>query len=266
MLIIMGNVDSLRRMLHKPLSQKTQKLPSGRGCTPEATLERILPLMAPAGITRVADVTGLDTLGVPVVMVVRPSSRSLVVSQGKGLDTVAAKVSGSVESLECCHAECISGPVYLGRLADLAAMHDIVDPFTLPRLPYGHFRSELTIPWIEALDIGSDRIRLVPLEIASVDFTLPGIPGSGFFGRSTNGLASGNNIHEAVLHGLCEVIERDAWALWHASAGATGLAFELANEVDGRVVDLAGRIEMAGCSIIVEDLRPTWACRFISHA
>src|SRR5512133_2140871 len=30
---------------------------------------------------------------------------------------------------------------------------------------------------------------------------------------NTNGLASGNNMEEAVLHGLCEVIERDAWSL-----------------------------------------------------
>ena len=33
------------------------------------------------------------------------------------------------------------------------------------------------------------------------------------FRTSTNGLASGNNLEEAVLHGLLEVVERDAWSL-----------------------------------------------------
>jgi ribosomal protein S12 methylthiotransferase accessory factor len=32
--------------------------------------------------------------------------------------------------------------------------------------------------------------------------------------RSSNGLASGNHILEAIVHGLCEIIERDAEALW----------------------------------------------------
>ena len=53
---------------------------------PNATLERVRPFMAVMGITRVANVTGLDTIGIPVVMVVRPNSRSLAVSQGKGLN------------------------------------------------------------------------------------------------------------------------------------------------------------------------------------
>lgn len=66
---------------------------SGRGCPAEQTLTRIRPLMTFAGITRVADVTGLDTIGVPVVMVVRPNARSLSVSQGKGLSIVAAWIS-----------------------------------------------------------------------------------------------------------------------------------------------------------------------------
>jgi YcaO-like protein with predicted kinase domain len=220
----------------------------------EETLERIRPLMPVAGITRVADVTGLDTLGIPVVMVVRPNARSLSVAQGKGLDLPAAKVSGIMEALECFHAERVSGLVQVGRHADLIHHHDIVDPFSLPRLPTSQFRSTLTIPWIEALDLVSGRARLVPLEMVSADFTSPGLPGSGFFGRSTNGLASGNSIVEALLHALCELIERDAWALWHASAGVTGRAIELATEVDPRVVRLLERFEAANCSVSVEDL------------
>jgi hypothetical protein len=56
-----------------------------RAVSPEATLRRIRPLMAPAGITRLADVTGLDRVGIPVYQAIRPGSRNLSVSQGKGL-------------------------------------------------------------------------------------------------------------------------------------------------------------------------------------
>ena len=57
------------------------------------------------GITRIANVTGLDRIGIPVVMVCRPNARSIAVSQGKGLDMDAAIVSGLMESAELYHAE-----------------------------------------------------------------------------------------------------------------------------------------------------------------
>jgi ribosomal protein S12 methylthiotransferase accessory factor YcaO len=49
------------------------------------TLKRVLPLGPVMGITRIANVTGLDSVGIPVVMVCRPNSRSVAVSQGKGI-------------------------------------------------------------------------------------------------------------------------------------------------------------------------------------
>jgi ribosomal protein S12 methylthiotransferase accessory factor len=59
--------------------------------TPEQTLEIITPRLADYGITRLADVTGLDDLGVPVVMAVRPLAATLSVAQGKGATLELAK-------------------------------------------------------------------------------------------------------------------------------------------------------------------------------
>ncbi len=56
--------------------------------------------LAVMGISRVTNVTGLDTVGIPLVMVCRPNSRSISVSQGKGCDLDAAKASGVMESVE----------------------------------------------------------------------------------------------------------------------------------------------------------------------
>jgi ribosomal protein S12 methylthiotransferase accessory factor len=73
--------------------------------TPEQTLEIITPRLMDYGITRLADVTGLDSLGVPVVMAVRPLAATLSVAQGKGVTLELAKVSAAMECIEFWHAE-----------------------------------------------------------------------------------------------------------------------------------------------------------------
>src|SRR5262245_14339336 len=49
----------------------------------EQTVERLTALMPSCGMTRLADITGLDRIGVPVAMVARPNAQSVSVSQGK---------------------------------------------------------------------------------------------------------------------------------------------------------------------------------------
>ena len=49
---------------------------TSRAAAPRDTLHRIAPLLAPAGITRLADVTGLDWIGLPVYQAIRPNSRN----------------------------------------------------------------------------------------------------------------------------------------------------------------------------------------------
>ena len=65
---------------------KQYRLGTHRTVSPEATLARVAPHLNEMGITRIANVTGLDDIGIPVVMVCRPNSRSISVAQGKGVD------------------------------------------------------------------------------------------------------------------------------------------------------------------------------------
>lgn len=184
-----------------------------RVCAPEATLARLQPLLAHLGITRVANVTGLDRIGIPVVMVARPNARSVSVSQGKGLTLAAAKASGVMEAAELWHAEHITNPVKLLSYAEISREHRVADPDLLPRAG-GGFGPGLPLLWIEGNDLmGGGRIW-VPLEMVSTDYTLPLPSGSGCFQASSNGLASGNHPLEAICHGICEVVERDASSLW----------------------------------------------------
>jgi ribosomal protein S12 methylthiotransferase accessory factor len=167
------------------------------------------------GITRVANVTGLDRIGVPVVMVCRPNARSLAVSQGKGLDLDSAMASGLMEAAELYHAEHIALPLKLGCQAELLATHPLVEVGRLARVAGGRFNPHLVMLWIEGIDLFSGAPRWVPFESVRANFTLPPPPGSGCFDCSSNGLASGNTLAEAVCHAICEIVERDATALWN---------------------------------------------------
>lgn len=185
-----------------------------RAVPPEQTLARVRPLLGEMGITRIANITGLDRVGLPVVMVCRPNSRSVSVSQGKGLALVAAKASGVMEAIETYHAETITLPLRFGSRAELANSVALVGVDGLPRSQSHRYRDDLQLLWIEARDWLNNTSTWLPYEIVSTNYTLPCPRGSGCFAATTNGLASGNTLMEAVAHGIYEVVERDACTLW----------------------------------------------------
>lgn len=171
-----------------------------------------MPVM---GITRIADVTGLDSIGVPVVMVCRPNSRSLSVSQGKGLDMDAATASGLMESIELYHAERIVLPLRLASYEEMRYTHTAVDVDALPRSSSSRFTADLPLLWIEGHDLTEDEPVWLPYETVHTNYTLPLPSGSGCFPMTSNGLASGNHRLEAVSHAICEAVERDSTTLWY---------------------------------------------------
>lgn len=181
---------------------------------PAETVEAVGRLAPEMGITRVANVTGLDTLGIPVVMVTRPNSRSLAVSQGKGLTLAAAEASGLMESVESFHAERITAPLKLASSNELRGSHRLADVDRLPWTANSRFHPELKLLWIEGHDLVADAPTWVPYELVHTDFTLPKPSGSGCFPATSNGLASGNHRLEATSHAISEVVERDATSLW----------------------------------------------------
>ena len=160
---------------------KAFRLGTHRIVVPEETLARASPFMRIMGITRVANVTGLDTVGIPVVMVCRPNSRSLAVSQGKGLDLMAAKASGLMESIEQYHAERVSLPLRLASYEELRYTDRVVDVTTLPHIAGGLFHPNLRLLWIEGFDLLQDEAVWVPYELVHTDYTLPPVTGGGCF-------------------------------------------------------------------------------------
>ncbi len=186
---------------------------------PVATYERLRPLLPVLGITRIANVTGLDTIGIPVVMVCRPGSRSLSVAQGKGATLAAARASGLMEAVESYFAERITLPLKLASFNELRFSHRLVDLSRLPRSSAARFHPDRQILWIEARDLIHGAAAWLPFEVVHSNYTLPLPPTSGAFLMSSSGLAAGNHVLEAQVHSVCELVERDAVTLWQVSSG-----------------------------------------------
>ncbi|HET9959932.1 MAG TPA: YcaO-like family protein, partial [Polyangiaceae bacterium] len=184
-----------------------------RSRRPADTLAAYSRWLAPLGITRLADVTGLDRVGIPVCLAIRPNSRSLSVSQGKGADKTAAKVSAMMESIELWHAENIENRLRLETLYAMRKSCAIVAAEALPIRAGRVLRDDLPMLWMEGWDLIQQRATWVPFEYVSMN-TLCFSPEMTYC-VSSNGLASGNHLLEAIEHALCELIERDATALKH---------------------------------------------------
>lgn len=223
---------------------------------PAETIARVRPHFAAIGITRVANVTGLDRLGVPVVTVCRPNSRSLAVFQGKGVTLDAAKASGIMEAVEVWHAERIVKPLKLASFDEMRSEHRMADVDGLPRGRPAALDSAVPMLWIEANDVMGAGSTWVPHELVSMNYTLPLPPGCGWFQANSNGLASGNHMAEAVLHGLCEVIERDARSLWELSSPDEKAArmLDLARVNGGPCRQLLDRFTECGLSVHAWDV------------
>lgn len=239
---------------------------------PEETLRRVQPFAPVMGITRVANVTGLDTIGIPVVMVCRPNSRSVSVSQGKGYDLAAAKTSGLMESIESYHAERVTHTLKLCSLEDLRYTQAVVDVDRLPRLSDSRFTPFERILWVEGDNLLGGGRRWVPYEMVHLDYTLPLPSGHGCFQASSNGLASGNHQVEAISHAICEIVERDAMTLWHCldETQREATRVDLETITDPRCREMLQKIKQAGVLIGVWEVTsdvglPVFICRLLQE-
>ncbi len=254
----------LRRFYDQVLDAPT-RLRDGthRTATLDQTWRRFSRVAPRAGITRIADITGLDTLGIPVFAAIRPMGRSLSTQQGKGLTPEAARISALMESLETFTAEQARATVR-GSYRALAKKRRVVDVRKLPR-PRGRLDLDATWAWIEGWDLARNEPVLVPLESVTLDTTFTRPP---VFDISSNGLASGNVLVEAIVHGLCEVLERDAEAAWRRSGGDRRIVLDtVENPMIERITrtgarvflwDLGGPIAAIGCAIVEDPNEIAW--------
>jgi len=211
------NIEQSSSAIAAPTNKKAVMVGTHRVCAPEETLARIQPHLVHMGITRVADLTHLDDIGLPVFQAVRPNSRNLSVSQGKGITRTLARVSALMEAIELWHAE---EPQLPSVRAEIGEMSEQL-PYSIYDLNLAHhslLHDALPLEWVPASILGSCEKTYVPIDYVRLNGCLQNTWLLPTFQHTSNGLASGNIHEEAILHGLYEVIERDTIALERSGA------------------------------------------------
>ena len=240
----------------------TEKLTYFKGThrviAPKKTIEINQDKLKTAGITRIADITDLDRVGLPIYTAIRPTAEDGAVSiyGGKGISKDHAKASAMMEGFERYSAEKQdSDDTVIANLDEIAKKGNYIDPksLNLGQNLEKQDLSEFKLEWNLAFDIISGEEYYVPSNAVyhpyihedSID---------GLFKSNTNGLASGNVLDEAILHGMFEVIERDAWSIFeltHKNYAQIDL-----DTIESDVVnDTIDKFESEGIKIKLMDLK-----------
>jgi ribosomal protein S12 methylthiotransferase accessory factor len=188
----------------------TPKIDAGERGVPVAdTYARVRRIARFVPISRVADLTPLDDLGLPAYSAVTPLAKDLKIHNGKGATREAARVSAMMEAVERVSGEHTSAPTVVASHRELEASGPLppVDPRAFELPADTGYRPEATFTWVQGRELLAGRDVLIPLDLV-ISPPLEGI----LLDVDTNGLASGNSHLEATAHAICEVIERDAFS------------------------------------------------------
>ncbi len=181
---------------------------------PQDTLRALLPLLKDFGITRVADIGGLDQVAIPVAAAIRPNAKHLCGALGKGISRNLAHISAIMEAVESHYMENPPQPVLTGRYSQLINTYPVFDPLQFPKGRINHRRlQDLDLAWINCFNLTQKTDHYIPHPLVNMNSSEP-YPFAGLFAVSSNGLASGNTLNEAISHGLYEVIERESVGRW----------------------------------------------------
>ncbi|NJK74780.1 MAG: hypothetical protein HC942_12790 [Microcoleus sp. SU_5_6] len=232
---------------------KRYSIGTHRLISPEQTLANIQPYLAAAGITRCADITGLDRIGIPVYCSIKPGGRLVQIHNGKGLYPLAAKVSALMEAIEVFHAENPDCDFHRDSFKGVCQSDiSVISPNILPLyLSQNFFSNDWIIDWIQAENLRKNESVLLPA--SAVYLCSPSL-----YSFSSNGLASGNHIVEATLHGLYELIERDAIARVNINGKINLKNCEIIdlNTVDDESIrELINKIEAANFKLVLIQLK-----------
>ncbi|WP_319508562.1 YcaO-related McrA-glycine thioamidation protein [uncultured Methanolobus sp.] len=188
----------------------------------KSTLEKVNNNSKQIGVTRVASITDLDRIGIPVISTIRPSAAEGAISvySGKGNTENQARISAIMESFERCLAERnglnndvaedIKAQHIIDNFIAMRETHRVVDPTLL--LIAEDYSPQAFVEWIGGWDLLKNEEIFVPANAVYHPYDAPG-RALKLFRSNTNGLAAGNTIEEAIFHGLLEVIERDALSI-----------------------------------------------------
>lgn len=220
---------------------------------PTETIKVVEGKLQVAGVSRIAEITHLDRIGIPVYSAIRPGAAEGAVSiyAGKGATKPQAKASAMMEAFERYSAEQQETDKDNIAVGSFAEINGCIDPKSLI-LPLNSFDTDnKDISWVVAVNARNDEECLIPANAVYHPYFPENEPS--LFKSNTNGLASGNVIEEAVFHGITEVVERDAWSIFEALRQPK-MEVNCENTENPLIRDVMSKFQKAGVSVKLVDL------------
>lgn len=260
------SIDFRGRMYNSP---KTGSKLSAHFYSEDEALERLKPHLEKVGITRLANITGLDRTGIPVVNSIKPTINGFCVQHGKGMTLKSAKISAAMESFERYYGTAQDIPSFRMSYRELEKKYNVIPYERLALSKDSIFHPDLEVDWTLGWDIVNREEVAVPRE--SVMMSRDIVPGElRLFQMNSNGLSAGFDFLETVSQALLEDIERDAVTCNMHAAKAVFSPFPLKRVrldtiQNAEIRRLYRQVEEAGVFPVLFDCRidtkvPTFKC------
>lgn len=141
----------------------------------------------------------------------------------------------------------------IASLSEIEEFGEYIDPksLNLPKEFEKKDISDLSLEWSKSIDLISNREYYIPTNAIYHPY-ISKDDSQSLFKSNTNGLASGNILEEAILHGIFEVIERDAWSIFeltHKNYAQIDIS-SIENEI---IIDIIEKFESEGIKIKLMD-------------
>ncbi len=234
---------------------KVYILETHRSKTPADTLQFIERIKQTAGMLSFRNATEVDRIGIQVFTCdrIRPDG-SMTSHTGKGISPIQAQVSITMEAIERYCSE--FRKEYLEKLVkgsyrNLKSKLNILDPQDLVLSRLSDYDDGKEIYWIWGCDLSKEEDILVPACAVYHPYHEDNIL---LMSTHTNGIAAGNTMEEAVIHGLAEVIERDAWSIAQYSRQFHDAIFIENVPENEFIIGVFERFEKANIEIVAKDL------------
>ena len=245
-------------MEHEPIMLKSRKKLDGkvssRVKSVRDTLSTVLPLSSNIGITRLADITDMDILGIPNYSATLPGTEDYIwVYSGKGPTRLDAKASALMESIEryCSLPSSNHNKMIQGSYKEVSKVYTTLHPSNVVEPMLFEYDEEMIMDFVLGYDLIQNEQILVPVPLALFRYTPERPAVNPFAYHHTNGLASGNVLEEAICHSLCEVIERDATSL--AELNSSALPYNILKSMTKYLSDNGMKIEPVDVKEFVDD-------------
>ncbi|MGZ3578022.1 MAG: YcaO-like family protein [Syntrophales bacterium] len=234
---------------------KVYILETHRSKTPDSTLQFIQSIKELVSMIGFCEASDLDRIGIPVFIChrIRPD-RSRTSHTGKGVSQIQAQVSLTMESIERYSSEFkdeYKSKLVSGSYNKLKKKFTILDPREMILSKISDYDHDREIHWAWGCDLSRQEDILVP---ACAVYHPYHLDDAFLMDTHTNGIAAGNTMEEAVVHGLAELIERDAWSIARYEGNYSDALFIEDEPANQFIINIFDKFADADIEIVAKDI------------